>query len=156
MSNHKLKIKLSLWKKLIKELKLRGNSERETGAFLLGRRKENTITTFICYDNLDPHAFDSGIIIFNGDGYIPLWEYCSQNSLQVLADVHTHPGPWTGQSSSDMKHPMIAQKGHIALIIPQFAVKRNQLLSGVGIHEFLGQQQWKSWDVEDGILQLIK
>ena len=156
MSTHKLSIRLSVWKKLIKELKKRGEGKRETGAFLLGKRKANHVTKFICYNDLDPAAFDSGIIIFNGDGYIPLWEYCSKNDLQVLADVHTHPGPWTGQSSSDMQHPMIAQKGHIALIVPQFAVKRNQLLNGVGIHEFLGEQEWTSWKEEDKTFQIIK
>jgi proteasome lid subunit RPN8/RPN11 len=156
MQNAKLKIKLSVWKKLVTELKRRGFGKRETGAFLLGNGTENEITTFICYNDLDPHAFDSGIIIFNGDGYIPLWEYCSKQNLKVLADIHTHPGDWTGQSSSDMKHPMIAQKGHIALIVPQFATKRNQLLNGVGIHEFLGKQQWKAWEENDSIIKIIK
>ena len=90
MQNPKLRIKLSLWKKLVKELKHRGYGERETGAFLLGSKKENTITTFICYNDLDPHAFDSGIIIFQGDGYIPLWEYCSKHDLKVLAGGCEH------------------------------------------------------------------
>lgn len=156
MQNPKLKIKLALWKKLIKELKQRGYGERETGAFLLGSKKENAITKFICYNDLDPHAFDSGIIIFQGDGYIPLWEYCSKHNLKVLADVHTHPGGWTGQSASDMKHPMVAQPGHIAFIVPHFATKRKQLLNGVGIHEFMGDRKWQAWAEDSGIIQLIK
>lgn len=155
MQNPKLKIKLTLWKRLIKELKKRGKGKRETGAFLLGETEGRTITSFICYDDLDPLAFDSGIIIFNGDGYIPLWEHCSGNRVKVLADVHTHPGDWTGQSGSDKSHPMIAQLGHIALIVPCFAMKRNQLLNGVGIHEFLGDRAWKSWFEVDGIIELI-
>lgn len=156
MQTPKLKIKLSLWKKLIKQLRLRGGGRRETGAFLLGKANENSITAFICYNDLDPCAFDSGIIIFNGDGYIPLWEHCSKTGLKVLADVHTHPGSWTGQSSSDMQHPMIAQKGHIAFIVPEFAALKNQLLNGVGIHEFKGDKTWTSWKETDGIVQLIK
>src|SRR5690349_4485121 len=113
MQKPKLIIRLSVWKTLIKQLKYRGNNgKRETGAFLLGNRNTSEIISFICYNDLDPHAFDSGIIIFNGDGYIPLWEYCIKYHLKVLADVHTHPGEWTGQSDSDMRHPMIAQKGH--------------------------------------------
>jgi hypothetical protein len=156
MQNHKLIIPLGIWKKLIKELKTRGKSKRETGAFLLGNRHENNITGFICYNDLDPGAFDSGIIIFNGDGYIPLWEHCLINNLKVLADVHTHPGSWTSQSGSDMQHPMIAVKGHIALIVPNFATNQKQLLNGVGIHEFLGNREWKEWKHADGIVQLIK
>src|SRR6187401_756977 len=107
MQTPKLTMKLPVWKNLIKELKCRGYGKSETGAFLLGNERE--ITAFICYNDLDPHAFDSGIIIFNGDGYIPLWKHCLLYNLKVLADVHTHPSEWTGQSSSDMKHPMIAQ-----------------------------------------------
>lgn len=156
MNYPKLKIKQRVWKKLIKELNQRGQSRRETGAFLLGNKLGNTVTTFICYNDLDPQAFDSGIIIFNGDGYIPLWEYCTKNNVKVLADVHTHPGEWIEQSSSDMKHPMIAQKGHLALIVPAFATKEGQLLDGVGIHEFLGAGQWRSWKGKDKIIELIK
>lgn len=152
MQTPKLKIKLSVWRNLVKELKRRGYAKRETGAFLLGNGNE--ITEFICYNDLDPHAFDNGIIIFNGDGYIPLWKHCLIHNLKVLADVHTHPTEWTGQSTSDKKHPMIAQPGHIAFIIPEFATKKNQLLDGVGIHEFLGNGQWKSWNEKDSIIQL--
>lgn len=155
MSSPKLTMPLTLWKKMVKELKHRGYGERETGAFLLGDRENGNVTHFIPYDELDPHAFDSGIIIFHGDGYIPLWEFCTKHHLRVLADVHTHPGAWTGQSASDSKHPMIAQKGHIALIIPNYATRENQLLKGVGIHEFLGEKKWKVWTNEDGIFELI-
>jgi hypothetical protein len=49
---------------------------------------------------------------------------------------------------------MIAQKGHIALIIPHFATKKKQLLNGVGIHEFLGDRNWTAWDEKEGIIQL--
>lgn len=156
MQTRKLEVKIATWRRLVKQLKARGFGKRETGAFLLGEKDTGLITDFICYNDLDPHAFDSGIIVFHGDGYIPLWTYCTQKKLKVLADVHTHPGEWTGQSASDQKHPMIAQKGHIALIIPSFATKRNQLLNGVGVHEFLGELKWKSWKQKDEILILIK
>lgn len=156
MPKAKRKITLKLWKKLVRELKKRGEGKRETGAFLLGDPAGDTITDFICYNDLDQEAFDSGIIIFNGDGYIQLWQYCAEHKLKVLADVHTHPGGWTGQSASDQRHPMVAQKGHIALIVPHFAKKRNQLLNNVGIHEFLGNKKWKAWAEQDGIIELLK
>ena len=144
-----------LWKKLIKELKARGKGVRESGAFLLGNSLENRVTEFICYDDLDHHALDSGIIVFEGDGYIPLWKICKEKGIQVLADAHTHPGCWTGQSSADKKHPMIAQAGHIALIVPNLATKKGQLLKGVGIHEYLGDKQWKSWETNSGKIKII-
>lgn len=145
-----ISITKTLWKKLINELKVRGKGRRESGAFLLGKRETGEITEFVCYDDLDPNALDAGIIIFSGDGYIPLWQICREKQLQVLADVHTHPGSWTGQSGSDQKHPMIAQPGHIALIIPNLATKRGQLLKGVGIHEYLGDKKWNTWTPNSG------
>lgn len=155
MQTVKLSIPLPLWKKLIRELKKRGKGKRETGAFLLGPKESNAITEFICYDDLDPHAFDSGIIVFNGDGFIPLWKHCNKNGLKVLADVHTHPSRWTEQSGSDKKHPMIAQAGHIALIVPNYATGWRQRLNGVGVHEFLGNRQWKTWNNKE-IIELTK
>jgi hypothetical protein len=156
MQTAKLNMQLALWKDLVKELKKRGQGKRETGAFLLGPKDGDIITEFICYNDLDPHAFDTGIIVFNGDGFILLWKHCGQHGLKVMADVHTHPSEWTGQSSSDKKHPMIAQAGHIALIVPSYATKRNQLLKGVGVHEFLGSRIWKSWENSSEIFQLTK
>lgn len=156
MQGPELKIKIRLWKRLIKQLKTRGDQTRESGAFLLGKPYEREISDFICYDELDPASLNSGIIIFNGDGYIPLWEICRKKKLKVLADVHTHPGNWTGQSGPDQRHPMIAQPGHIALIVPDFAAKRNQLLENVGVHEFLGEGSWRSYGEKERIIQLIK
>lgn len=156
MQTVKLKIPLALWKALIKQLKKRGKCERETGAFLLGPKNGNTITEFICYNDLDPHAFDSGIIVFNGDGFIPLWKHCRQYELKVLADVHTHPSNWTGQSELDKRHPMIAQKGHLALIVPKYATRWRQRLKGVGVHEFLSNRLWRTWKNSREIIHLIK
>jgi hypothetical protein len=155
MQTAKLKMPLTLWKNLINELKKRGKGKRETGAFLLGPKEDNTISEFICYDDLDPHAFDSGIIVFDGDGFIPLWKHCTEKGLKVLADVHTHPSRWTEQSGSDKKHPMIAQAGHIALIVPCYANRWRQRLGGVGAYEFLGNKEWKTWDSKE-IIQLTK
>jgi hypothetical protein len=156
MQSPKLRINLSLWRKLIHELNRRGlKGRRESGAFLLGKKGTILITQFICYDDLDPDAFSTGIITFDGDGFIPLWDYCLAHGLKVLADVHTHPGEWTQQSGSDKRYPIIAQPGHIALIVPHFATRRNQLLNGVGVHEFLGDRAWQSWDQEEHIVELI-
>lgn len=155
MQDHKLFFTKANWKKLVRELKKRGHGERESGAFLLGNPSDRTITDFICYNDLDPHCLDSGIIVFNGNGYIPLWNHCLEQGLKVLADVHTHPGGWTGQSAVDQQHPMIAQAGHLALIIPNFACNKNQLLQGVGVHEFLGSRTWKACTEQDAIVKLI-
>src|SRR6266542_2518763 len=117
----KIAIPILLWMRLIRQLRLRGGGYRESGAFLLGRAESYRILKFICYDDLDPTALDTGIITFHGAGFVPLWDYCRDHKLHVMADVHTHGGESTGQSGSDRTHPMIGVKGHVALIVPHYA-----------------------------------
>lgn len=61
--------------------------------------------------------------------------------MQVIADVHTHPASWFGQSAIDKANPMIPERGHIGLIVPHFA-ERNFTPNEIGIHEFLGRAGW--------------
>jgi proteasome lid subunit RPN8/RPN11 len=143
-----------VWWRLIRELKRRGHGRRESGAFLLGRNRAQKVTHFICYDDLDPTALDTGIIVFHGEGFVPLWEYCRTRGMRVLADVHTHASEWTGQSDSDRTHPMICQSGHIALIVPHLAQRRFQSLAGVGIHEYCGDHRWNAWGPKSGKVRL--
>ncbi len=154
MPSPNLCISWLVWWRLIRELKRRGGGHRESGAFLLGGNGARKVSHFICYDDLDPTALDTGIIMFHGEGFVPLWEFCRARKMRVLADVHTHPSEWTGQSGSDSTHPMIAQSGHVALIVPQFAQRRFQSLAGVGIHEYCGDHRWNSWGPKSGKVRL--
>ncbi|MFA6087236.1 hypothetical protein [Mucilaginibacter sp.] len=154
MEQQQLNIDFKLWEDLIKELKLRGRGMRESGAFLLGPLSEREITRYICYDDLDPHALDSGIIVFDSKGFTPLWKFCKDNQLKVYADVHTHPDGWTGQSGVDKDNPMIVQSGHIALIIPRYSQVPLQGLEGVGAYIYLGSKKWKTFDAAENIINI--
>lgn len=145
MEQLKLDIAFKLWWDLIRDLKARGASVRESGAFLLGPLIEREITHYICYDDLDPHALDSGIIVFDSSGFTQLWKYCKENKLKVYADIHTHPDSWTGQSGVDKDNPMIVQAGHVALIAPHYAQKDLMSLEGVGAYEYLGSKKWRTF-----------
>jgi hypothetical protein len=143
---HELSCAWLLWRRLLRDLRRRGRgATRESGAFLLGRRTEggpSRITSYILYDDLDPRSLDTGIVTFDGRYFGELWAICRKHSLTVVADVHVHPGG-SGQSRSDQVHPMIAEAGHLALILPDFArspVKRDR----VGIYRYLGREQWES------------
>lgn len=151
-----LQIPEPIWKALLHELRQRGFGIRESGAFLLAKIGANRAIRFVCYDDLDPTALDSGIIVFQGRGFVPLWKLCTNDQLHVVADIHTHPGAWTGQSLSDSTHPMISHAGHIALIVPSFALNKRQRLRGVGIHEYLGNHQWRTWNVRSKRVVLTK
>ena len=141
-----LKIPILTWKKLLKTLRARGQGRRESGAFLLGSSKSNKIKMFVPFDDLDPSALDEGNIMFKGSAFIPLWDICVKHKLQVLADIHTHPGSWTDQSGTDKAHPAMVRAGHMALILPRYGFLKE--LEEVGIHEFLGDGKWKRWPVK--------
>ncbi len=143
--DHRLSCSSSVWRALLHELARRGRGHRESGAFLLGKRVGNrrTVRSFICYDDLDLHCLDTGIVVFDGAGYGPLWQHCRKAQMEVVADVHTHGG-LARQSSADRDHPMIAMPGHIALIVPEFALR----LVGtreLGVYEYLGEHRWQSY-----------
>lgn len=145
-SPHVLHMPRWTWWTLIHELRRRGQGRRESGAFLLGTRSghQAKVRSFVCYDDLDPTALDSGYVTFHGQGLKALWAICRDRQLEVVADVHTHPGPDTRQSAIDARHPMIPVAGHLALIVPRFAQCSPLSLEGVGIHEY-GDHGWRSF-----------
>ena len=139
---HELSCPWHVWLRLLVGLRHRGRFVRESGAFLLGTEGETGrhITEFVLYDDIDPHALDTGIVHLDGRHFGKLWDLCTAKGLTVVGDVHTHPGG-PAQSSSDRAHPIIARAGHIALIVPRFAawpVTRREL----GIYRYLGAGNW--------------
>ena len=136
-----LSIPSTLWGELLSGLRLRGRGLRESGAFLLGPGDgPRRITSIVFYDEIDPAAFDTGIIEIDGGCIADLWRICRERREIVLADVHTHPGG-AGQSDSDRMHPMIAEPGHLAMILPRFAaepVRREE----IGLYRYLGRFNW--------------
>lgn len=133
------------WLALLKELAARGGGRRESGAFLLGQRVNGCrqIRDFVPYDELDPRCLDTGIIDFDGNGYDRLWKICRDRGMEALADVHTHPAR-AFLSSVDGQNPMIREKGHVALIIPNYALKPVPMRS-VGVYEYQGDYAWTDW-----------
>jgi hypothetical protein len=140
---HELSCSWWLWRRLLKGLRVRGRGIRESGAFLLGSRDatgRRRIVDYLLYDDLDPHALDTGIVRLDGRHFGKLWDLCKARGLTVVADVHTHPGG-AQHSGSDRAHPIIARSGHLALIVPNFAaapIHRETL----GIYRYGGGGQW--------------
>lgn len=132
-----------VWRDGASELMRRTKNGRcESGAFLLGHRRDGTphIEEFVFYDDLDPQALAKGIVHFNGDKFTKLWDICRSRGLSVVADVHVHPGGYQ-QSPSDQNEPAIPRGGHIAIIIPHFA-RRAVEPGGIGLYEYLGNKRW--------------
>lgn len=140
---HRISCSSDLWRTGLVELRRRGRGERESGAFLLGQQTgaRRSIQHFVYYDELDPHCLDTGIVVFDGAAYGPLWQLCREKKLHVVADVHVHGGV-ARQSTLDRDNPMIARSGHIAIIVPDLArqfVGPEQL----GIYEYEGEHRWR-------------
>jgi hypothetical protein len=154
MKTPSLRMSRSLWRRLTFEVRKRGNGVQESGAFLLGEIQGTRIKHFIAFDDLDERALSSGIISFHSIGFVQLWNFCTKHRMQVLADVHTHGGVWTGQSETDRVNPMVETPGHMALILPNFGATSHRSLKGVGIYEYLGDHRWKSWDPRSGRVKL--
>ena len=75
--------------------------------------------------------------------------------MTVLADIHTHPDEWTGQSWSDQTNPMVSKVGHIALIAPFYARMSNVTLAGVGVYEYEGNHNWTVWQTGSEKIRII-
>ena len=132
----------SLWFGCMDELRQRGRGRHESGCFVLGSVEGHRRRAARCiyYDELDTKAYASGVCILLGDAFPKLWEICRSTGLSVVVDIHTHGGD-AYQSQADRRNPMIARKGHLALIVPRFAkepIWRHQL----GFFRYEGDHQW--------------
>lgn len=130
-----------LWNRLSRDLRSRGLDTRESGAFLLGYKRAGArvITDYILYDDVDPNCL-KGYIDFDGSCIDQVWAECAKRGLEIVADVHTHP-VGCQQSAIDQAHPMVPRKGHIALIVPDFAA-RVFTPSEIGIFELKARGEW--------------
>lgn len=133
----------SVWNQGVEELNRRTRGRCESGAFLLGINKDGVreIKQFLYYDDVDPTCFRRGIVEFDGGKFGQVWERCRRLNMTVVADIHVHPGGY-GQSRSDQHNPMIAEVGHFALILPEYAA-RHRSPGDIGIYEYLGSRQWQ-------------
>jgi proteasome lid subunit RPN8/RPN11 len=139
----RLQIPQTLWGRLIAQLAERGEGRRESGAFLLGRPGGRRVEEILYFDDLDPRSLN-GSIHLRGPAFSKLWEHCSRRGLRALADVHTHPGGSVAQSLTDRRNPLVAQSGHVALIVPRFALD-GATPRHVGFHRYDGESGWTSF-----------
>lgn len=132
----------AVWKAGVAELQRRADGRRESGAFLLGFvEKVRRIEEFVFYEDVDPDALKTGIVVIDGRRLGDLWAHCRKTGRKVVADVHVHPGGFQ-QSPSDQANPVIAEIGHIAIILPHFAARRTHP-GKIGVHEYLGSRRWR-------------
>lgn len=139
---HRLICPARMWSHILAELERRGEQSHESGVFLLGLERDGRreIQDAVFYDDLDPEAYATGVCVLHGGAFAQLWATCRNRKLTVVADAHTHPRE-AFQSSSDKANPMVAQPGHIAIIVPYFA-RRPIVSRQLRIYEYCGQHNW--------------
>jgi proteasome lid subunit RPN8/RPN11 len=148
MDGRRLHIPLLLWWRLHRQLRRRSAGLRESGAFLLGRREVtgiDKVRRFVCYDDLDPTCLARGYVEFHSTGFAKLWKECRRLKLDVLADVHTHPGPDASQSEVDRTHPMVSEPGHVAVILPNYSRHWAFRFKTTSVYEYEGNYRWRDW-----------
>jgi len=147
-----------LWADLFSHLCKQGAGVRESGAFLLGHKAEarRVVTRILPYEHLQKDALHDDYVSLSAASFSKLWDLCRAEGLSVVADVHTHRlGP--GQSRSDRTNPMVAVKGHVALIVPRFA-QGNIRLQDLGMYIYQGNHMWATYSGADvgRLLRLIE
>lgn len=132
-----------IWSRLSDTLHEKTEGRHESGAFMLGRvdRRRRYVEEIVYYDDLDPRAYDSGVVVLHASAFTPLWKICRERKLEVVADVHLHGGA-AFQSRADIENPMIAQRRHVAMILPQFA-RAPIAAEDIGLFEYRGRHQWR-------------
>ena len=140
-----LEIPVGLYTHLVQDLAVSGRGVKEAGAFLLGTTAgaARKVKSYLMYDVIAPKSSNEhDYVVLTGEEMAAAWDHCYRVGLEVVADVHTHPmGP--GQSVSDRAHPMVSVAGHVALIVPWFAM-REPMPIDLGVHVFHGSSRWTS------------
>lgn len=99
--------------------------------------------SYIAYfDDLEPGSLNDAVHLTTA-AYSRLWALCRELGVEVLADIHTHPATCVQQSSIDQDNPLVAQKGHVALIVAHYAQTPISLRE-VGMYEYRGDEGWVS------------
>lgn len=146
MNEPRLEVSARVWTDLISGIRTRGAGTRESGAFLLGDVVDGArqVRQIVPYEELEQAAALSNHVRLTNRAFQKLWDTCACDRVQVVADIHSHPFGAT-QSRSDRENPMIALKGHLALIVPYFAM-RGTSPSDVTINEYIGAHRWRTFD----------
>lgn len=142
--NPSLDISSDVWDTLLVELCRRTEGRHESGAFLLGASNNGSrrVERVVFYDDLDPNAYETGVVVMHAPSFGKLWDLCRSSQLSTIADIHVHPEE-AFQSFSDRENPMIAQRGHLALIVPDFAQPPVRLET-LGFFEYQGAHRWRN------------
>src|SRR6266498_344319 len=114
-----LELSSRLWSRLLHHLRTESAGVRESGAFIVGSIATGTRrgADFIPYEALQPDALNEDFVELSSEAFSNLWTICGDKRLEVVADIHSHRFG-VQQSYTDRANPMLALRGHVAIIVP--------------------------------------
>lgn len=132
-----------LWTYIVASLRSKGGGKRESGCFLLGDigARVRFVRDVVFFDELDASC-ETGHLSLNARAFTELWKICKMCNMAVVADVHTHPHG-VAQSMTDERNPAVSQVGHVAMILPNFAMSTRKH-EGLGLFVYRGRHQWST------------
>jgi len=128
-----------LWQRLLEELS-RNRSHVEQVCYLDGiATNDGGVVTTLTIPNA---RLLSGRFEVPPDSMSQAGKHLRGFRLRRLAQVHTHPGEWTGHSRWDDEWACSQLPGAISIVLPSFARKRPALAdAGVHLHNEAGWRQ---------------
>lgn len=66
-----------------------------------------------------------------------------KRGLEIIAEIHSHPGQWVGHSLIDDENPFVLAEGNISIVVPYFARKGMEPLWKCGVHIYSFRGGWK-------------
>lgn len=79
-----------------------------------------------------------------------LFEILKSKSLDLIADVHTHPEEWVDLSQIDQENPLEYRVGFYSVVLPYFG-KSDPSLDLTGLHRYTGSLKWKTLSAQEKI-----
>lgn len=137
----------ALWQATVKGLGARSEGRHETACVWTGHRLPEawSIEAIMFLDDLPGTTGLPRQHRTPRSALDVLFAELRKRELQIIADVHTHPGSWVGLSPVDQSHPIEYRLGLLAVVIPHYA-RVPVSLADAGIHEYLGAHRWHQLD----------
>jgi proteasome lid subunit RPN8/RPN11 len=133
----------SLWHKTQKGLATRGAGERESACLWVGQRGKEiwSVKGIIFLDDIPGTISNKRFHHTPKEVVNKIYQVLRKEGLQIIADVHTHPGRDVEMSDLDKNHPIEYRVGLLSLILPNYGFPPITLRN-TGFHEYLGNDMW--------------
>jgi hypothetical protein len=66
-----------------------------------------------------------------------------RRGLEIIAEIHSHPGHWVGHSIIDDKNPFVLAKGNISIVVPCLGDEGMEPLWKCGVYLYSVKDGWR-------------